>query len=291
MRVPGSSVVFTRLRAVAGVVCLILAAGLAFFWFWILAPTRHLSDYDGWLVRHSRLAQWEEVQREVHRFAWTHESSGDVGPFGGKDWVEWILRRARPGGTFDLNGGDGQEERVLSLITNQELGSSPDAWLSWWSVNRDRSQAEWIADGFRKQGIDVSPGLTPGVTRQMLLILGNTNVLAGAGAHVGVHFNAFRWLRDHQFDAMSFALADLHDPQGEALLRGLLKYQRLLPVYPSLEPPRVPKAYITNVWVALGFYASIVATALAGGWLLGFIPCRIPLGRILKVPGRPAQTP
>jgi len=59
---------------------------------------------------------------------------------------------------------------ALSAITNQAPGYSYKAWRTWYEANKAKPRLEWIADGFRAAGYDVTPGSGEGTVRALLAI-------------------------------------------------------------------------------------------------------------------------
>jgi hypothetical protein len=79
-------------------------------------------------------------------------------------------------------------------ITNQNAGEDADGWLDWWQANRDKSQREWIADGFRQRGLSLDVPLRPAQTEALLELLSKPRPSDGRDDFL--RHNAFRWLRD-----------------------------------------------------------------------------------------------
>jgi hypothetical protein len=59
---------------------------------------------------------------------------------------------------------------ALSAITNQKPGYSYKAWRTWYEANRTKSRLDWIADGFRDAGYEVTPDGQEETVRALLAI-------------------------------------------------------------------------------------------------------------------------
>jgi hypothetical protein len=107
-------------------------------------------------------------------------------------------------------------------ITNQDVGENAVAWLEWWKENRSKSQVEWIRDGFTRYGVTVAFQPNPSDTIALLKLLGNE----GQSRQVPdfVQYNAFRWLRDSEFNPVEFVLANDASSLDSTTRRGLLEY-------------------------------------------------------------------
>jgi len=207
---------------------LLVLGGLyvAYWWFYKLAPRRRAYDWN-WRATHSKAEYWREAQKTIHREGWSfHDDFQPVALYGDKSWAEWIMARVKPGESMDCMGYPCHSATVMRCITNQDVGDDADAWLAWWEVNKAKSQEEWMIDGFRKYDID--PSIPPSSRNivSLLELLGNSETDEASAVPWHVKYNAFRWLRDSDFDPVAFAVANMADSISEKTKRGLLEYQK-----------------------------------------------------------------
>jgi len=107
---------------------------LAFVWFIWLTPLKHI--YSGaWNRDHSKLRYWEEAQKTVRRVGVTHDVGIEMGRWGGKDWVAWIMNHIKPGQVIEGCEASHLGE-ALADMTNQQLEPKAEIWLSWWKTNQ-----------------------------------------------------------------------------------------------------------------------------------------------------------
>ena len=188
---------------------LLLAAGLlSFAWFYWLAPVKHLYSHV-WIHKHSTTRWWEEAQKTVDRIGVSHDVGIEIGRWGGKEWVVWIMKHIKPGQDIDSCQAS-HLASALADMTNQQLGYTADPWLAWWNTNQYKSQVEWIREGFAQKGVTLQHPLT---TNNILTLLKlsrlatNSPLVTNTPRHLqsSLRFNAFRWLRDSGFSGFGDA--------------------------------------------------------------------------------------
>lgn len=212
-------------RIVAGAAgVLLLAAGLwtAWWWFYTMAPVRRTLD-QRWIDSHSQQEYWQEVQSGIRRGTWTHDDGFTVGWYGDKSWAEWIMARVKPGDSmYCLGAVLFHSQSSMQHITNQDAGRDADGWLVWWAKNKDRSQREWMIDGFALHGVKVDFPPTPQQTETLLGLLGSAGDDEKSATPDYVQYNAFRWLRDSGFEPVPYLLS--LDAVSEEASAGIRKY-------------------------------------------------------------------
>lgn len=230
---------------VAGAFFLLAFVFLAFAWFWWIGPFRRAMLHE-WLDQNSEKQLWTDVQKSIGRWGWTHNDGFRVRLHGDK---EWFARTIEGIGDDDRIGCfAGHKEFALRVMTNQDVPSKAQAWKTWWEENKQKTQEEWIRDGFEQAGISLHTPLTTEDAVALLELLGDLDEEAGSRKHpFHRHFNAFRWLRDSEFDPQTLRLADLPEQDAEVVLTGLVEYSRRL--------GRSPKSKAAGV-LALGRPAS-----------------------------------
>lgn len=235
-----------------GVVLLGIGITVGILWNYTLAPSRRLAD-PAWGALHSEKAVWIETQRAIRRFRWAHDDAGTVGANGREEWARDILADIEAGQNV-FGCWEGHREMALERITNQGFGDDRVAWLAWWKTNQNRTQHEWVVQGFQSAGVQVKSPLDAATTCVLLAELGNTN--RNETKHSGLKFNAYRWLRNHDFEPESVRPEDLTTADGAARLRGLVVYLRYLDAYPDVDrwplnsarPPIASARYNVGAW-------------------------------------------
>jgi hypothetical protein len=221
-------------RAVCrGIAILLLVAGLfcAYWWFYKLGPSRRTLSLE-WRSSHSEREYWREVQKGIYRGMWFHDDGLAVGMYGDKSWAEWIMAHVTRGEDMSCLGSRlCHSATAMCYITNQDVGEDADAWLGWWVKNKSKSQDEWMADGFRRSGfaIDVPPSFDR--MPALLGLLGKSDTNESAGVREHLKYNAFRCLRDSDFDPVKYAMSGR--PFSREVERGLLEYARRQRCWPA----------------------------------------------------------
>lgn len=230
-----------HLRTVCrGIAALLLLVGLFFgyWWFYKLAPSRRTSSPE-WRSSHSQREYWREVQKGIHRGMWGHDDGFLVGWYGDKSWAEWTMAHVTRGENMSCMGSPCHSASAMRCITNQDVGDDADAWLDWWAKNKSKSQDEWIADGFRQRGFEIDVPPSPDQMPALLELLGNSNtnesgeIISYRSGEIIEHtkYNAFRCLRDSDFDPVGYAISSRPFPAD--VERGLLEYARLERRWPT----------------------------------------------------------
>ena len=222
-------------RAVCrGIAALLLLAGLFFgyWWFYKLAPTRRTISPE-WYSSHSQQEYWREVQKGIYRGMWLHDDGFTVGRYGDKSWAEWIMAHVTRGESMDCFGRLCHSASAMRYITNQDAGDDADGWLDWWVKNKSKSQDEWLADGFCQRGFEIDVPPSPDQTPALLGLLGNSDMNESGGIIEHTKYNAFRCLRDSDFDPVRYAISN--GPFSADVERGLLEYTRLERLWPTAD--------------------------------------------------------
>jgi hypothetical protein len=221
---------------------LLVAAGLwaAYWWYYKLVPMRHLAD-PKWRAAHSESARWAEEQKNYTRTGASPDLCfrGDqIGFYGNKQWFLWLDERIRNPQGFRHCGCT---EYALALMTNRHV----DSWARWTDANRHRSQEEWIKDGFLDYGVTVHLPPAPDDTLALLRLLGRKSwnfLWAGPDGKKTpdsvpsyIHYNAYRWLRDSQFDPIQFATSNTTAAQEPDIATGLLNFSQWHAAYPGRD--------------------------------------------------------
>ncbi len=212
-----------------------MAAGLlvgAGFWM-VLLPLVKLQD-PSLDPRMSIDEFWKQKQRQLNLGLFVYHDAWFVGLLGDKAWaekmVQWVIKGKEP-----LLKHGSSPVYALPYLTNQEfprLSDDAALWGQWWKAHRAQTQEQWIQEGFKRHGFDISLPPTPNDWPALLSILGAT-----AGPEDWkwsptepfypsyLRYNAYRWLRDSGFDPVSY----LQDRPSQTLSGnesgGLIQYQ------------------------------------------------------------------
>jgi hypothetical protein len=228
----------TRLRQAFGWLLLVVGAIAAYWWFYRLAPVRHLADAD-WIAAHSARAHWQEEQNKYRRLNASPDLCFDgdrIGYFGDKQWCWWLIERIRGSGRFRVCGCT---ETALMLMTNQET----ESWQDWAHAHRNQTQEEWLLDGFARRGVRVHLPPQPEDTVPLLEVLGHktwNTLWAGPQKDQApeafpdyFQYNAFRWLRDSGFDPTGFAVENAPAFTVDTIRIGLIQYGQWYADFPG----------------------------------------------------------
>lgn len=226
------------LSALIGILLVSVAMLGAYWWFHKLVPVRNLAT-PKWRESHSEKAIWSEEQKKYFRSKASPDLcfGGDrIGHYGDKQWFLWLHEQIEKDKDFRVCGCT---EYVFALIANQTI-ESRDSWLV---TNRNRTQEEWIKDGFAKY--NVFPG-APAERSDFdsllqLLVKPQWNFLFGGPQGTNapdaipsyVQYNAFRWLRDSGFNPTTFALSNETAIASNNLTIALLKYSQWNAGFPA----------------------------------------------------------
>lgn len=138
------------------------------------------------------------------------------------------MSRMKPG--QDIGGCEHDHlGEALADMTNQQLEFRSDPWLAWWATNQNRTQVEWIRDGFARNGIKLEEPLT---TNNIIALLKPFHSSTNSDSNdydlryqwEGLHFNAFRWLRDTGFSPFGFDLSAVPLEDRDEVTKGLIHY-------------------------------------------------------------------
>jgi hypothetical protein len=252
-----------------GVLFVLIGLYLACWWFYKLAPMRHTCDPE-WCGVHSAAAGWKEMQKSAERGMWQHDVGILMGQYGNKAWAARIVQGLTP--DTDMSCFGNHKEYALCGITNQDAGSA-EAWIAWWAKNKNKSQLEWIRDGFAERGVALKIPCPHEVTdaelrtrdepgdseteiprfdnaptheqiEALLTLLGTPdpdvaeeataeNQGKNAGVPDYVKYNAFRWLRDTDFDPIEFLLSN--KTVSVPVQRGVREYAAYQHRYPEQD--------------------------------------------------------
>ena len=204
---------------------------LAYFWFYTIAPVRHSLD-PAWYRCHSAEAYWAEVKTGIQRYRWGHD--GPVGLFADAEFMAWGMSQTEP--DDDISGcSAGHRDSYFRQITNQDPGESAAEWLAWWKENASKSQEEWKRDGFTPYGVTVSIPPSEADAIPLLTLLGNVSTDESDRIPDFVKYNAFRWLRDSDFNPVVFAISHVTNSTPTEIKMGLFEYLRHERAFPTRD--------------------------------------------------------
>ncbi len=219
----------------AGILFLVFGGGLFSFWhLWMLAQSRRIDPQ--WVYSHSREEFWRVAQEDIPRYGWMHDDGFTVGNWGDENWANWIIDQAEEGKNI-AGCMNGHLDSALKHITCQSPHSGHDDstsryWIEWRKTNKDKSQIEWIRDGLAKYGVTVHIPPSKDDFGPLLLLLGDETKKTNADGSEEdvmpnfVKYNAFRWLRDSDFEPVAFALTLDANAKKEIYKPGLIEYAK-----------------------------------------------------------------
>jgi hypothetical protein len=214
----------------AGILLILCGISASYWWFYKLASVRRTSNPE-WIASHSQQEYWQEVQESIRRGVWVHGDGFYVGWFGDKSWAEWIVKNVQPGESTDCFGRLCHSSTSMQYLTNQDLGQKSDTWVEWWEKNQSNTQEQWIAEGFAERGIKVDVPPSPDQRPALLAVLGRATPDESNEIHKAVKYNAFRCLRDTDFDPVEYALST--PKLSDEIKRGLQEYEKLERRWPT----------------------------------------------------------
>jgi hypothetical protein len=267
----------------------IAAVAICGWFFWLVPVVRRYDPL--WQEQFTRKAYWKEVQKQIHRYGWTHDDFDPVGHYGDKGWADWIMRQAEAGQRIANCGSIGHKDAALKYITCSDpaLGTNWNTeaqWLDWWGTNKNKSRLDWVQAGLRTYGVSVHLPLSETDYEPLLALLGNKSTNATEKIPAFVKYNAFRWLRDGGFEVVPFAMSNL-TAQTPALVRaGIVEYGKYDRAWPKedgvgrLELASSPsdlhdsyRPFFYSPTVQIGAYSLMTVSLLAGAVLLVY-SCR-----------------
>ena len=252
---------------------------------------RHLAD-SKWLETHSEKARWLEEQKDYERMGSSPdlEFRGDrIGYYGDKKWFLWLESKATTDKTFRVCGCT---ETALALMSNQHV----DSWEEWMKTNQNRTQEEWIRDGFSKYGVSAHLPPNTSDTEPLLKLIGRKswNFLQGGpqGTNAAeaipnyVQYNAFRWLRDSGvFSPTAFAHSNTTLITSQDMAIALIKYANWRTAFSFSERDNLgvlafgkksdldtgfAPPLITKSWFNAVVYSTVIVFLLSGLWHMAF---------------------
>ena len=282
--------VLKYVRRISGGILFLAGLVIAYFWFYRIAPMRHLADSE-WLESHTEKARWLEEQKDYKRMGSSPdlEFRGDrIGFYGDKKWFLWLENKATTDKSFRVCGCT---ETALALMCNQHA----DSWEEWMKANRNRTQEEWVRDGFLKYGVSVHLPPDASDVEPLLKLMGQKswNFLYGGPQGTNapdsipsyVQYNAFRWLRDSGFKPTTFACSNAVLVASRDMATALLKYANWQSAFPYAERDNLgvfafakkpefglgfAPPLMTRPWVGLAVWGSVVVFLSVGLWLSVF---------------------
>lgn len=265
-----------------GVFLLVLSGAGAFVWFYWLAPMRHLSD-DQWCKVHSRGQWWIETQKQIRRTGPDHDSSISLGRYGDKVWTGWVIRELN---SREPSAGSCGEwpyhlDSAICYLTNQRMTNSA-ARLQWWELNKDKSQMDWIREGFSKVGLVLTEPLTTNNIIDLLkLTHSSTNFTMLTNPipvelWLALRYNAFRWLSYSGFWPLNLDLNTVDPKIRNEVEVALIRYAQWLgenwdspgrlPIHEHQDPGFT--SFLSSRRLCWTVYGLLTISSISGFWLV-----------------------
>ncbi|MHC4199348.1 MAG: HEAT repeat domain-containing protein [Planctomycetota bacterium] len=188
----GKGWTWRRVLLISGA-AILLGAGYAVYRYnYMLGPVIDLTD-PAWTARHSKAAIWERLQQNHRRC----DSAPDmmaldrgmwIAVYGDRAWALWICDNYLNTKGYRRCGCN---HAALSVMTNQRF----EDIKAWYAENRDKTQEQWILEGFAQVGVAVEIPPSDEQVVQLLRVIGDHE-------HGSQHnrdylqYNAMRVLRD-----------------------------------------------------------------------------------------------
>lgn len=211
---------------IAGAVLLLSGIVLGVYWFHLVGPTRRMLD-PFWVDMHSRKAYWLEAQKQWQRIRIAPPGFAAVFGFCGDK--QWFKRLVDCGMDDRPSGGCNCGHVGLAWMANR---IPTNTWPQWWEQNRTKSQEEWIRDGFSAYGLTIHLPPNASDVEPLLGLLGNNSTNDADQVPSWVKYNAFRWLRDSEFDPVCFAISNITASTSHAVKGGLQTYAKWEKIWP-----------------------------------------------------------
>jgi len=221
-----------KILRIIAILLILSGVSIACVWYYVLF-SRQRQQNPLWNKQFTPQARWEAIQKSIHLYGWKHYDSNEVGHYGSKDWVTWIMARANEGDSL-FHCGVGHKHTALELITNNSCGffGCRDAWLKWWQENKSKSQLQWIQEGFANFGVIATKAPSETEQKELLTLLGGTCSKEKKKIPEFIRYNAFRWLRDTGFDPLDYVISKKNRSLSPEIEKGLKAYQYYNGEYP-----------------------------------------------------------
>jgi hypothetical protein len=225
---------------IVGITLMLIGIALSCFWYFWLSPAVKRSD-PHWQAQLSLPEYWEYIQKNIYRCGWSHDDFSPVGLYGGKNWAKWIMTKAAKG--EELCGCCvGSKDDALWHITNQDPANGKSTgienkWREWWGKNKNKSQTQWLRDGFVKYGIKLSIPPKKEEYASLLKLLANEKKNEDKTSVIPdyIKYNAFRWLRDSGFKPADYVSNTEGKSISKDVVKGIFEYQELKALSPTID--------------------------------------------------------
>ena len=232
-----------KVAMASGWLLILVAAALAFLWFYLLTPLRHRSDHH-WMAEHSALGRWNEEQRMYLRTGASPDlmfRPDKIQFYGNKAWFEWLLKRVN---------SDASDFRVcgctfscLAYMSNHDFDLE-SGWNHWYAANKDKTQEQWLQAGFVVHNVKVTLPPSPSDAEALLSLLGK--IFEGPPrpgyrlrndyvAPSYTRYNAFRWLRDMGFSPVAYLIDHEAAKLRPEIISGIRQYEVLERRFPASD--------------------------------------------------------
>lgn len=206
------------------------------WWGWLQPNLRGMTAlYD---ERLSEAGKWEIKEKALLAGGWTHDDGFHLGRWGGKEWVQRLVREMEAGKVMQ-GCENSHKDGSLVMITNHlppETMTVPyeQWWLDWWRQHGSESREQWVQSGFVQAGFPIHLPVEAELDWPVLLrLLGAAEgPLERNGKPDPLHashlrHNAWRWLRDSGFEPTRYLLEHPEAGENAEIRSGLLEYEQI----------------------------------------------------------------
>ncbi len=178
---------------------------------------------------------WEDKQRALDLGLLIYHDASFIGYLGDRAWTEkviqWVINEKEP-----LLGHGVNPVHSLPYLTNHKFPREVDpalAWAEWWKGHHSQTQEQWIQEGFKLHGFDISLPPNQKDWPKLLSLLGATagpfdfdpTMLIEMHYPEYLRYNAYRWLRDSGFEPIRYFADHAHQQMSGDESGGLIVYQ------------------------------------------------------------------
>ena len=168
------------------------------------------------------------LHEQIIKYPHSHDSYIDLIAIGDASSVPYLIRalawegrsEPAPGRVWGMVCTRAHVLEALSTITNQDAGPNTEDWWRWYDAHRDRTQEQWVLQGFRSIGLTLATPLDDRESRALLQVLGE------AIPHVQRHHqtNAQRLLADSPESLLSTVLRKVLLEEDQVTRLGAARY-------------------------------------------------------------------
>jgi hypothetical protein len=211
----------------ASFVILLLVVVMLYIWHWQLGSARHLWRTQ-WAYNHSEFARYNEIKKFIKQGNWNHDLCiMFANHYADKDLVSWLINDLRPTDTMGCLSRKSHRGSLLSRAANIDMGDKAVDWIGWWDANKEKTQIDWIIDGFKRAGIEVKEKgeMDEAVALSLLRLIGSED------SPSYLSYNAYRFLNAKHINPYKLFIDKVDS--DKQIKTGLIRYSSYMMTYPD----------------------------------------------------------